>query len=253
MYIIIISILSISILLFTAWKQFQIDSSNSTNKTKKPKQKHGFLSSESLLHIVQEVVIVFYSAILAIWLSGYVENIKTQNYVESLMEAACNSEINQISQVSGVLKDMISNNNGTILDKTKSVNTIIKSKNSFIESVLQNDTVISQLNPLSYISLDICMENISIDIAGLEDELKLETLNELVIADYIASYCYYSYEIAFYFDCISNDVDYNLWQLALIDSKIKSGTVYYSAYMDSLKDIEEIFGVELTEWKEKSF
>lgn len=263
MYIIYVSAISFVLLIFTAWIQYKsgkIDNENTTNHNKKVKQgkrqKTNFYRSEHLVHIFQEVIIVFFSAVLAIWLTQSVENYNNQRKVQSLLQASYFEKINQLSQVSGTFNDIVEDNldeEYSIEDKVRAAESIIKSHNDFTENILSNETVLSQINSSSYVLLSICMENITLDVAYLEDEMKCAEVDYQIIAEYAASYCFYSYNMAFYFECLSDDVNFNLLQLAFVDEEFKESSASYKAYIGTLNNIEIIFNTELSEWKERDF
>lgn len=262
MFIIIISTASVVLLVLTAWVQFNNDKNdgrNTINKRSKEqrntKKGRGFFKSEQLISVFQEVIIVFLSAILAIWLTEFVNDYNTQKDISSLMEVSCNAEITQLAQVSGTIKDIIENNHlkeYSLEDKMMSADSVIKSYNGFAENILSSERVMSQLTPISYTMLDICIELINMDISYLEDELKQDEIDQQKIAKYMVSYCSISYKMAFYFECLSKDIKFDLPKLALLSENEIKTSIYYKAYIDTLNGIGEIFDIDISEFKEIS-
>ena len=271
MYIIPTTCISLIVVLITAILQIKNEEEPVTKKDAKTirlerqkKRKVAFIK------VIQELTIIFFSAILAIWLTDVFEEQQIKERVSSLMLATSNANVGQISHINGVLLDISEINKASgeadyhISDEDiiEIASAPIKNWSNMTEAILYNEMVISTIDPMSYTMMIICLENNERTIESLKEELEKEELDKEAIAEYVASICFYSSELSLQAELLSEDVEFQIPMLAYLEYEnmedlmellqtYSDYNTYNEIYLNDIHMLEDLFGVDLSEWEER--
>lgn len=261
MYIIPTTCIAFIVVLITTGLQLKNEEEfvqKKDTKTMKNEQKRK--RRVAFFKIIQELTIIFFSAILAIWLTDVFEENKTKERVSSFMAATSNANIGQLSQVNGILLDLKEKQSVTDEDVLQIAGAPIKNWSNMTETVLYNDMVISTIDPMSYTMLNTCMENNERVVESLKEEIEKGVLNKQTIADNVASYCFYTAQLSLYLEILSDDVTFQLPLLVIVEEDVlvkelsasTSYAAYAEIYQNDINMLEQLLGVELPYWKERT-
>ena len=211
------------------------------------RKKYKFLNSSELQETIIQVAIVFLGAFLAMSITEHMEKKAAYNSAESMMDALYFSQTNKFSQIYYEIHNLDAKE-----DVEKNLDGLVKSvqaSSSLMErESLLNDYVLSTLTPGTIMSLSTSYENLDHCTKKLEI---VESTEEKVTQ--IVEYCYHNCVLSFEYEVLRQDPSYEILILALDDA---TGAVWENStqsemYTICIDKLEEVFGVDLTEWRER--
>ncbi len=245
MYIIPITIISVVILLLT------------THRSKKKVENNGkarFFDGESVVNVVQQLVIVFLSAMLAMWLTEYLEKKNTVEHVEAFASSMYLDYTGQLSNIHMDIKEVADLENeaekGTDEQLLKIAKAVASNENSFFENMRYNDDFVTTLSPTSFMVLSIDFENMN-RISNELKEVNAENLDRQKVSEQIADYLFYLSDAAFSFGLLRVDAEYDFVNLFFADQSLIEQDTIYTIYNMDIKFLQESFDVDLKDWENK--
>lgn len=244
-YIIPITLTSLIVLFLTTIKREPVSAKGGA----KP-----HIDRDAFTDIVRQVVIVFLSAMLAMWLTEYVENKTVKNRVQALTPQIQVSISSQTSQVGAEIKSAHESgetSDAAIRSQLRDIAKEIERDDMDLwEAMLYNESFLTTLDPMSYM-------HINIDFSQLR-----HTKNDLIntdfatadieaVTDSIANYLYYCTDAAFCLSVLSEDIEFNLLALTMLEDEVFEKNIYYVNYNSCIDMLEEHFGTDMDEWKDK--
>ena len=251
--IIFISVLSVIVLLLTTHKVKSPD-----NKDKKNAKQH-FFDQQAVLDVIQQLTIVFLSAMLAMWLTDYLETRTTREHVQSFLSPMQDSCISVFVDVDEKIKEYYksedSGQQGTDEQLYLIATEAIKNEATLFETMLYNENFISTLHPLSYTMLHHNLDTQSTVRQKLKG-LDPDNLNRQETAELIAEYLFSLADAAFSMDCLREDVEFCLPLLAALDENTLHASIdnspFFQLYRMDLEMLESLFDVDLSVWENYS-
>lgn len=241
---IVIMVVSVVVLILTTHKVKPV-------KEVKGADKAPFFDRQALVDVIQQIVIVFLSALLAMGLTEYMEEKtaaeRAEDYVNA-METACFAEYSELQREILDLYDTLEDPKANRDEQIKYLaDFILDRENNLFETMLFHDELVSSLSPQSYLTLVDDMENAKLAQNRLA-KLDLNTADRQVLADYIAQYLFYCMDTYFNLGAIdSNGIDFELSKLGMLtDEQLQNGV--HADYNERIVMLEELFDVDLGKW-----
>ncbi len=264
-YIIPITLFSVLILLLTTIKKVspaeseekRVEASgkhHSKNSKKGYPKKHLSIDGAAFSNIIQQIVIVFLSALLAMSLTEYVEDKMNREQAAALMPQLQNSIITQFSKVGGEIKDIydVLEEGETATDEQllNVAKVIVDEDGAFMEAILYNENLVSTVAPMSYmfLNMDVSqMKKISSDLS----EIDPENFDRQKTAELIAEYLYCCTDAAFSMEVLKEDITFDLVTLAMVEESVLKDNVYYELYTSYIEKLQTAFSVDLKSYEGK--
>jgi len=248
-YIIPITLLSLATLFLTTIKRVPVDGGKRAKVTFR-----SAIDKDAFTDIIRQVVIVFLSALLAMWLTEYVEQKTTRNKVQSLAPQIQISMSSQVLQVGGEIRDICGKESTAGTSRDEQLAAIIKQIEmddiNLWEATLYNESFVSVVDPMSFMHLNIDLTKMKhIKEQLLRTDLSSATTQE--ICELIAEYLYYGTDAAFSLQFLAEDIEFNLLLLATLEDEHFESDIYYSQYNQVIKLLEDHFGCDLSAWEGK--
>lgn len=248
--IIIISVLSITVLLLTTHKIAPLSGKDAKNA------KQSFFDKQAVLDVIQQLTIVFFSAMLAMWLTDYLETRNTREHVQSFLSPMQDSCISVFVDVDAKIKEYYktegSAQQGTDEQLYQIATEVINNEATLFETMLYNENFISTLHPLSYSMIHHNLDTQSTIRRQLND-FDPNNLDRQETADLIAEYLFSLADAAFSMDCLMEDVEFCLPLLSTLDESILQDSIdnspFFQLYRLDLEMLESLFEVDLSAWK----
>ena len=216
--------------------------------------KEPFFDYDSLLNMVQQLVIVFISAVLAMALTEHLENKSAKEHVQSFvapMQDSCVTQFSRINQ--NLYAKHTKAEEGTALTNEELyelVDLVKTSDSTLCETMIYNENFISVLSPSSYMFLNDSIENIKIIRSDLKN-ISADNMDRQFVAESIAKYLFYYTDTIFSLEALKNDIEFNLLMFTISDDNLIKNNMWFKTYREDVKKLEIIFSADLKEYENK--
>ena len=246
MYIIPVVICSTVALLLTVYH------SRSATKEKTQNQRSAHWDIDALRQIVREIIIVFLSAVVAIWLTSVQQQIEAKNKVEDFAKALVQTSLFSYLEMDWDIREISSQSELAEAELDEQLYDLAQSlaKNDavFLETMLENENCVSVMRAATYCLLCVDMhqqKTLQEDLLGLDPQ----RIDRQDVCDQIAEYLYYNMKEPLLVSYLVEDAAAEPPTANSLPEGEFFNNMYYTTYVEDLNMLEATFGVDLSKWK----
>lgn len=221
----------------------------------KPPKDRKFWRDSDVWDSIQQVLLVFFGAMLALGLTNYSDHIHEINLSAAQLDALYHINVQELSDIHMCIKDTYEQNKDHKELSDTDIEKLIKEivlLSGESDSIQYSDSTLNNVDSFSILLLDITNRNKNTTVAQLRDQ-DGKSLNKEKLSDDLCGYIFWLAKLSYLTGILRLDPSYSLGNIVQFDESTLADNTEYEIYKYDVAMLSEMLSISLEDWEKKTF